>query len=500
MAAEAQSYKQMKEDFVSNLSGGPVSEINLVTGIASVALLLWSVLQVKQSFFRTSNPVSLLVDFLLNVGAPLLSITLWSSTPLLLAGLLISPAVLVYALPQSTHKKKPKLPPTVKVNNGASKAEKDGAGMSALSLKPFLTHYRGSMLVLTCLAILAVDFRIFPRRFAKVETWGTSLMDLGVGSFVFSAGVVGARPVLKERAEGKTTPLHRRLLSSLRHSFPLLVLGVIRLLSVKGLDYAEHVTEYGVHWNFFFTLGFLPPFVAIFQSILQVVPSYASLSVILVVIYQFVLESTNLKGYIFLAPRVDLISMNREGLCSFVGYLSIFLAGQDTGMYVLPRRIKSGAVTAASQRKTLLLMLAAWSGIWAALYYISTNPVRGAGLDVSRRLANLPYVLWIVAFNNAQLFIFCLIDNIFFPSFYNAQDARAEKEAYETATSRVLRSFNKNGLAVFLIANLLTGLVNMTVPTLHVGPIPAVGILLGYAAVLTGIAVTLDARNISIKL
>ncbi|KAI0170269.1 GWT1-domain-containing protein [Pestalotiopsis sp. NC0098] len=500
MAAEAQSYKQMKEDFVSNLSGGPVSEINLVTGIASVALLLWSVLQVKQSFFRTSNPVSLLVDFLLNVGAPLLSITLWSSTPLLLAGLLISPALLVYAVPQSTQKKKPKLPPTVKVNNDASKTEKNGAGMSALSLKPFLTHYRGSMLVLTCLAILAVDFRIFPRRFAKVETWGTSLMDLGVGSFVFSAGVVGARPVLKERAEGKTTPLHRRLLSSLRHSFPLLVLGVIRLLSVKGLDYAEHVTEYGVHWNFFFTLGFLPPFVALLQSILQVVPSYASLSVILVVIYQFVLESTSLKGYIFLAPRVDLISMNREGLCSFVGYLSIFLAGQDTGMYVLPRRIKSGAVTAASQRKTLLLMLAAWSGIWAALYYISTNPVRGAGLDVSRRLANLPYVLWIVAFNNAQLFVFCLVDNIFFPSFYNAQDARAEKEAYETATSRVLRSFNKNGLAVFLIANLLTGLVNMTVPTLHVGPIPAVGILLGYAAVLTGIAVTLDARNISIKL
>lgn len=501
MAADAQSYKQLKEDFVSNLSGGPVSEINVVTSIASVALLLWSVLQVKQSFFKTSNPISLLVDFLLNVGAPLLSITLWSSTPLLLAGLLASPALLVYALPQSTQKKKPKLPPTAKVNNGTNKTEKDGAGMSALSLKPFLTHYRGSMMVITCLAILAVDFRIFPRRFAKVETWGTSLMDLGVGSFVFSAGVVGARPVLKERAEGRATPLHRRLLSSLRHSFPLLVLGVIRTLSVKGLDYAEHVTEYGVHWNFFFTLGFLPPFVAIFQSILQVVPSYASLSVILAVVYQFVLESTNLKGYIFLAPRTDLMSMNREGLCSFIGYLAIFLAGQDTGMYVLPRRIKpTGAVIASSQRKTLLLTLAAWSGIWAALYYLSTNPVRGAGLDVSRRLANLPYVLWIVAFNNAQLFVFCLIDNIFFPSFYNAQDARTEKEAYETATSKVLKSFNKNGLAVFLVANLLTGVVNMTVPTLHVGPIPAVGILLAYSAVLTGIAVALNAWNITIKL
>ncbi|KKY39210.1 putative gpi-anchored wall transfer protein [Diaporthe ampelina] len=445
MSNSTASYKQLKEDFVSNLTGGPVSEIAAVTAVLPVGALVWSALQSRQSFFRPYTFVGFIIDYFLNVGAVLLAITLYSDTPILLIVLLLAPALLVYAFPPNlvARRKKPKIPPTAQ----ASKTKGSAAGLDTLSTKPFLTVFRGSMLVITCLAILAVDFRIFPRRFGKVETWGTSLMDIGVGAFVFSAGVVAARPVLKERAEGHGAPLFRRLVYSMRHSLPLLVLGVIRLLSVKGLDYAEHVTEYGVHWNFFFTLGFLPPFVAVFQSALKLIPSYAALALILGVGYQVLLESTGLKAYILTAPRVDLLSMNREGIFSFFGYLAIFLAGQDTGI-----------------------------------------------------LANLPYVLGVVSFNSVQLMACCLVETVFFPSFYNAADIKAEKEAYEVATPRVLRAYNRNGLAVFLIANLMTGLVNMTVPTLDIGPVASVGILVAYSAVLTGVAVVLDAYNISIKL
>jgi len=457
-----------------------------------VAVILWSALQSRQSFFKTYTPLAFAVDFLLNVGAILLATTLYANNPILLILLLLAPVAIVYAFPRAVHKRK--IPPMAQTKQ--SKHE----NMNPLPKKSFLTTYRGAMLVVTCIAILAVDFRIFPRRFAKVENWGTSLMDVGVGSFVFSAGVVAARPILKEQLEGRSLALGTRSYQSLRHSLPLLILGFIRLYTVKGLDYAEHVTEYGVHWNFFFTLGFLPPFLAFFQFAFQYLPSYAGLAVFLSLVYQVVLEKTDLKAFILTAPRTDLFSQNREGIFSFFGYLAIFLIGQSTGMYIMPRSLSGG--TGIQARKRLLLTLGGWSLIWIIGFNLSTSYTYGFGWVVSRRLANLPYIVWIAAFNTTQILLFCLVETIFFPAHHkNAYTSKTnEEEVYKHATSNVLEAYNRNGLFIFLIANLLTGLVNMNVPTLHVNDIQAMGILLGYSAVLSALALGLDLYNISIKM
>ena len=433
-----------------------------------------------------------------------MAITIYSGNLYLLHALLLSPALILHwLLSAPSESKKPVKPPksaAAAANNG--KAADDAGRLPLFPTRPFVTSYRGTMMIVTCLAILAVDFRIFPRRFAKVETWGTSLMDMGVGSFVFSAGLVGMRPQLKDQATGKSSSLGKRLVASASHSIPLLVLGLVRLYSVKGLDYAEHVTEYGVHWNFFFTLGFLPPFVAVFQSLFAVIPSYAGLSLLLACVYQALLEFTSLKAYILAAPRTDLLSKNREGIFSFIGYLAIFMAGQHTGQYVLPRQSHQGAdrTTTRSQRGWMMARLAFWTGMWSLMLFITLSYNYGFSLRVSRRLANLPYVLWVSAFNSGQILLFCAVETLIFPGVHNAVNAVTEVKEEQKATSRILKAYNRNGLAIFLLANLMTGLVNLTVDTLRMNAIASVGILVAYALILTLVAVVLDSRNISIKL
>lgn len=459
-----------------------------------MSILLWSVLQSRRRQFIPYTPGAFLVDFLLVCGVALGAMTVYSSTPWLLSALLLLPAAYVFVTTP------PISPPSIRQLPQRQASDRKRSDLDPLPVKPFITNYRGTLMVVTCVAILAVDFRVFPRRFAKVENWGTSLMDLGVGSFVFSNGVVSVRSSLKA-ANGKLPPLSRRMLAALRHSLPLLVLGVIRLLSVKGLDYAEHVSEYGVHWNFFFTLGLLPPFVALFQSAFALVPSYAVLSCVLAALYELALDKTSLGAFILTAKRTDLLSQNREGLFSFFGYLAIFLAGQSLGSFALPRQrplpVNASIRTALSQ--SILVKLIISAVIWTSLFYFSIS-YYGLRLTVSRRLANLPYFLWVCSFNSYQAAIFHAIEAIMFPHIYKAATKEEERQRCRDATSPVVYAINRNGLAVFLLANLLTGLVNLTMPTLHMDVLQTMAVLVGYMAAVAGVAVLLDRADISIKL
>ena len=437
----------------------------------------------------------MVADFLLNVVCLLSAVTIYSSKPIILNGLLILPALAIFALPGKAKSNKHTAKPT------HANADPKDQPLEPLPIRPFVTAYRGTMMIVTCLAILAVDFRVFPRRFAKVETWGTSLMDMGVGSFVFSAGLVAARPIIQTRISGQQSSLVNQLKAASRVCLPLLILGLVRLYSVKGLDYAEHVTEYGVHWNFFFTLAFLPPFAAILQPLLTKVHPLV-IAVFLSATYQLLLDKTSLKAYALTAPRTNFIAQNREGLLSFAGYLTIFLSGQAMGLQILPRNPKASSKdpTPSEQKRRMLSDLVVQSVLWTSFFLFTISYNYGLGLQVSRRLANLPYVAWVVAFNCTQLLAFYAIEALAFPNLLSSKARDVERKECDRATSRVIKAYNRNGLALFLLANLLTGLVNMTFDTLRIGHQEAVALLTAYALTVTAVALALDMWNISVKL
>ena len=141
---------------------------------------------------------------------------------------------------------------------------------------------------------------------------------LGVGSFVFANGVVSteSRKGNDEICANKLKYLRKAFSDAL----PLVVLGFLRLASVKASGYHEHVTEYGLHWNFFFTLASTK----ILSSLVFVLsfPLNWSWSVAIILaachetslslgLSEWIIEqgSTN-------RTNEDLISANREGIVS----------------------------------------------------------------------------------------------------------------------------------------------------------------------------------------
>ena len=442
----------------------------------------------------------MLTDFLLNCGGILFAVTLYCSSPIALNVALILPALAIFLGPKNKVRKHNANSPRG-TSATATKDEEKASRKGEMPMKPFITNYRGAMMMITCIAILAVDFRVFPRRFAKVENWGTSIMDMGVGSFVFSAGLVSAKASIKEQIQNKRSALVNRLYASARHSIPLLILGIVRFYSVKGLDYAEHVTEYGVHWNFFFTLAFLGPLIAVIHSIFAILPSYTLIALLITTAHEFALDSTSLTEYVVTAPRIDFISKNKEGIVSFAGYMSIFVAGLGTGLIALPRdeKLSRQESTMKQFRKSTLGRLCLRTLFWISLFQLSTSYF-GLGLSVSRRLANMPYVCWVAAFNTGQLFLYCAIENLCFRNLYSSENAETETKLCRKATSRLLYSLNRNSLAIFLAANLLTGLINQTLPTLDLNVIQSMGVLILYCCTFCGLALLLDHLDISIKL
>ena len=240
------SDKLAKEAFVSGLSGTSLGEISLLTITLSAGYLLRCTLTVSLRFWTFA--LSFLSEYSTIVLPGILVFTVFADYALFILSALVSVSLLIILYGIWTSK-----------SNYHQIADICKLVFSSPYNKrlPFVTLFRTYITLFTAIAILAVDFNIFPRRLAKAETYGSGLMDVGVGAFMMAHGITAPEARCQSNGKLSIKGYLKLLLVTARNILPLFVVGLVRLILVKGTDYQEHVTEYGVHWNFFFTIAFV---------------------------------------------------------------------------------------------------------------------------------------------------------------------------------------------------------------------------------------------------
>ena len=333
----------------------------------------------------------------------------------------------------------------------------------------YISNFKAILQLTTALTILAVDFHVFPRRFAKSESFGIGAMDLGVGSIIMSMGMTSPA------ARGQRNLTFKELLSNVKSSMILIILGCTRVVLVKMTNYQEHVSEYGTHWNFFFTLSL----VQILANFIQYLgPSLGEsqtgilvISMCLIGSYQLMLSQFGIADFIRFGAnglnlRVSFIDANREGIFSVAGFLSLYFMGIFFGAQLFKRHQSPIAK---------VKWLFTWSVVMLAAMYFSGLFVT----EMSRQMANLTYYFFIVAMTSIPLWSLLLLQiaikavglwNKKFDGVY----------IYGRLRTPLFHCISNYQLLYFLLANVLTGLVNKSVDTLECSHMQAIFTITGY--------------------
>lgn len=376
----------------------------------------------------------------------------------------------------------------------------------------FISIVRAVINLITSVCILAVDFKCFPRKLAKTETYGFGLMDTGVGLYVYGNGII-APELFKTADENKLTIKKLKML--LIGCTPLFVLGLARFFVTNEIDYQQHISEYGVHWNFFLTLAITKIIGTIILSILPKIEYAKYVAIAIMTVHELLLQ-LGLAIYVIddkgVSKRDNFFNANREGIISIPGYISLYLASVYIGHML---KISNAEEDKTSEKekslknlentvnvrqmfmntmRLLIISLVIWK-----ISYVLRNM-----FGVSRRLANMGYVIWILSIGASMTSLFMLLEIFYyFLSFDQVRSTNEDDEDNAGGSSSyipmILDSINYNGLAFFLGANLLTGLVNLTFQTLLMSTSEAMLILGAYMFVLCAISAFLYVNKIKLK-
>lgn len=338
----------------------------------------------------------------------------------------------------------------------------------AMPKRPTITYFRCIVNVGSAIAILGVDFKIFPRRFAKTETFGFGVMDAGVGLFIIANALTTPVNIMDTNSINMNN-----FYKSVKHTVPLIILGTARVIVLESLNYQQHITEYGVHLNFFFILSIIKFIVPLTLPFMKPSSLYFY-TISLTVMQQMILMYRAQDWVLSNVLRNNFLDANREGIVSILGYLSLYLGGVAIGLQFPNKR---GAKVRDNME--LVLKLGAASVVLGLLTGYTYS-----AFGISRRLTNSCYILFILLVS-VLILILCLLSEALMINFTKKPSNIPE----------IFKAINQYPLLFFILANLLTGIVNLSVNAIYIGPVTSFLILICYMFTLCSITIGFYVRT-----
>uniref|UniRef100_A0A1A9V9H5 Phosphatidylinositol-glycan biosynthesis class W protein n=1 Tax=Glossina austeni TaxID=7395 RepID=A0A1A9V9H5_GLOAU len=313
------------------------------------------------------------------------------------------------------------------------------------------TLLRATISYLTVLCILAIDFENFPKFFRKTHRYGASLMDTGIGLFVFSMGIVSQRLQ-------KPSHLNRLLLPV----GCILTLGLLRTTVLALIDYRQDEREYGVHWNAFFTLGFTKLIGTFLSAVAKSDGQLLPLGLLVLGTHEIALQS-GLRLFVMDSniPRDTFATANREGLCSLPGFVALYIVSVYFGKHFQTRE----TLKFSDLKKILNALII---GICVTSFSVLLSVMT---VGIARVTCNVGYVVWILNIAACMSLLYIVVFDLALDTIWPCSPKMTEHSDRDgccilsnhmhTRVPLIMEAVNYNGLTFFLVANLLTGAVNI---------------------------------------
>ena len=224
------------------------------------------------------------------------------------------------------------------------------------------------------------------------------------------------------------------------------------------------------------------------------------LSIFIVGIYQSLLTYGGLTDFICNAPRnTSFFASNREGILSLCGYVPIYMLSEWFSSHFFFKR--SSAQSDCRHLKTDFWNILKGEGEVLALFFSAAFCGISWYLSViffqstSRRLTNMAFVFMILFLASLMMISLIIVDIL-------GRHLNSEANLNMNSDISLLRLplttlsiLSKHQLVVFMFANFVTGLINMSIRTLYISDILSFIIIYCYISVVVAFSWLFECRT-----